>query len=499
MLCVRDRFTGLFAAYPAKDRSTDLRVSSLRRFMGRMVSSQPVSLVSDAADEFESAAKILGWIPAPSLQIPRSSQHEREIRSFQEGVRSSFLEAGFAIRPDFWPVACRYGSMALKLSHSAPADSSFSRRDFGVARLGADDIPVKKLILGQLVFYRSKSEDKFSPNAKPGLFAGWRNEPGFSYRMVTYVLDLAKVKRKSGAWDDPFSVPEAELYVREGNPVFPLKNAAEQSLLKLGSADPSFEVPDPLPLPFSFWSVYVTYSRFLELGPAPGCSACENDRPNHSPECVARFERAFGRPEEGGSAASAPPRDPEALLSFERFNVPDVVPRADEDDFVERAAADIMAGIKPARRIADDDHYEPSFAADYDDPLDDFEEEGADAPAVAAQQIPRHKLPGALVLCEFCCDQDSMLGKVGKYSGIQVVRLCKEQIDLEAPGSIEQLIDQVSATPGCALHGALECKSRSAWSRLNAAKHHDYLQRLEEEREQSSKLRAERIPGLGGG
>ena len=78
-----------------------------------------------------------------------------------------------------------------------------------------------------------------------------------------------------------------------------------------------------------------------------------------------------------------------------------------------------------------------------------------------------------------------MLGKVGKDSGIQVVRPCKEQIDLEAPGSIEQLVDQVSATPGCALHGALEFKSWSAWSRLNAVKHPDYLKGLEEEREQS--------------
>ena len=168
--------------------------------MGRRVSSKPVSLVSDAADEFESAAKILGWIPTPSLpnRFPHNSQHEREIRSFQEGVRSSFLEAVFAIRPELWPVACKYGSMALSLSHASPADSSLSRWDFGVAHFGVDDIPVKKLILGQLAFYRSKSDDKFSPNAKPGLFAGWRIEPGFSYPLVTYVLDLAKVKHKSG-------------------------------------------------------------------------------------------------------------------------------------------------------------------------------------------------------------------------------------------------------------------------------------------------------------
>ena len=59
-----------------------------------------------------------------------------------------------------------------------------------------------------------------------------------------------------------------------------------------------------------------------------------------------------------------------------------------------------------------------------------------------------------------------MLGKVGKDSGIQVqvVRLCKEHIDLEAPGSIEQLIDQVAATPGCVLHTACSSAKPGAWS-----------------------------------
>ena len=100
------------------------------------------------------------------------------------------------------------------------------------------------------------------------------------------------------------------------------------------SADPSFEIPDPLPLPLSSWSgltrkarrVYITYSRFLEIGPTPGCSL------NHSPECVAKFEKAFGKSEGEGSAASAPPPDPETFLSVERFDVPNVVPREDEDD-----------------------------------------------------------------------------------------------------------------------------------------------------------------------
>ena len=60
--------------------------------------------------------------------------------------------------------------------------------------------------------------------------------------------------------------------------------------------------PDPLPLPSSTADVirkkarrvYITYARFLGLGPTPGCSACENDRSNHSAECTACFEAAYG-------------------------------------------------------------------------------------------------------------------------------------------------------------------------------------------------------------
>ena len=61
-----------------------------------------MTLVSDAADEFEAAAEEKGWISSSSLpnRFPHNAQLEREIRTFQEGVRSSFLEAGFSIRPE---------------------------------------------------------------------------------------------------------------------------------------------------------------------------------------------------------------------------------------------------------------------------------------------------------------------------------------------------------------------------------------------------------------
>ena len=155
-------------------------------------------------------------------------------------------------------------------------------------------------MLGQLVFSRSNIGDKFAPNAAPGLFAGWRLEPGCAYKGVGLILDLAKLKNRTGAWIDPLPVPEQEIYAKDDVPGFPLKDASEIALSRLGFDE--VVMPDPLPLPFSTADVirkkvrrvYITYARFLELGPTPGCSACENDRSNHSAECIARFEAAYG-------------------------------------------------------------------------------------------------------------------------------------------------------------------------------------------------------------
>ena len=46
------------------------------------------------------------------------------------------------------------------------------------------------------------------------------------------------------------------------------------------------------------------------------------------------------------------------------------------------------------------------------------------------------------VLFEFACAKDSNLGKVGQENGLRVIRLCKEDINLEDPHSIEQFISQ---------------------------------------------------------
>ena len=132
-----------------------------------------------------------------------------------------------------WPAACKYGAMAINLTSASPQDKTLTRWDFAVAHLSCDDVPPIKCVLRQLVFFRSKIGGKFAPDAAPGLLAGWRLEPGCSYQGVGFVLDLAKIKNRTGAWTDPFPVPEQEIYVRDEVPGFPLKDA-EIALSRLG-------------------------------------------------------------------------------------------------------------------------------------------------------------------------------------------------------------------------------------------------------------------------
>ena len=60
VLCLRDKYTDIFDAFPGTDHSPASIVSSLRKFVGRRVCSKLVILVSDAADEFVAAADEMG-------------------------------------------------------------------------------------------------------------------------------------------------------------------------------------------------------------------------------------------------------------------------------------------------------------------------------------------------------------------------------------------------------------------------------------------------------
>ena len=298
---------------------------------------------------------------------------------------------------------------------------------------------------GQLVCYRSKIGDKFAPNAAPGLFAGWRLEPGCAYKGVGLAVDRAKFKNRSGAWTDPLPVPEQEIYVKDEAPGFQLKDAVEIALSRLGFDE--VVMADPLPLPFSTADVirkkargvYITYARFLALGPTPGCSSCENDRSDHNAERIARFEAAYGGEREAPPTPALrrippTPSMPPPAVEEDRSRRFEVGPHLDFAEEVRDEHALSSAGSRdPRPHVAEGVADIPSMAELFGSDDEDV------APAVAAP-VHRHQLPGALILYEFACDPNSMLARVGADCGVQVVRLCSRDIDLSDDRAIDQLL-----------------------------------------------------------
>ena len=132
-------------------------------------------------------------------------------------------------------------------------------------------------------------------------------------------------------------------------------------------------------------------------------------------ECVARFEKAFGRE----SKAPETPA-PKEFLSYEELMLPRPEPRAGGE------------------HLSD---YEPSEAG--------IEE----SPAVPA--VFRHQKPGALVLFEIVSHSGSRLSSVANDSGVRVVSISCDKVDFDDPSVIDQLDSQVSALPGCCLCGSL--------------------------------------------
>ena len=129
------------------------------------------------------------------------------------------------------------------------------------------------------------------PNMAPGLFLGWRFDPGMRYRNVVRVMDYTDFREKRNV--NAIDVPEPELFIEEGPPVFPVANATHKSLVDgstLESAarralpdyalrevplppDPG-KAPPPTPRDPKSRAVYITVERIIKFGETPGCKAC---------------------------------------------------------------------------------------------------------------------------------------------------------------------------------------------------------------------------------
>ena len=520
VLIVQDRFSKVTQAYPTFSRESSQLAAHLKHFVGLKSSSFTV-VRSDAANEILKAVFDNGWLPEFSVpgRFPHNSILEREIRTFQEIARSVFLQAGFAARPQLWPQAC--GFVATAMSAFIPNEDGQTRWNvaFGSDFLGP------QYLLGQLGFVRTKDQGKFkfSPNAEPAIFVGWRLDFGLRYRGVLYFVLYSSLKEDSASY--PVSqFHESEVYFQD-EVTFPLSIAAEAALKDL--SDPKLielHDIDSIPIPFTGAEikkksrrVYITYARMLKIGATPGCKGCEKDTSSHSHECVARFEEAFGVKDKDGdlvepvseSRGEIPEIDPVACSpdddgfyepgtplpdevddeAMERDLVPECPPASDEEGEETRGVAAIVSIAQEFHGVLKPDQLQESFG-------DRLQCEGVIGCSGAAAQSEadlnpkrnRHASAGGTILYEFCCDKNSTLGVVGEEQGVNVIRLCRESIDLSSKPAIEQLCQQVKGSPGCAIHGALECRPWSQWQRLNRKKNPRLCAALDEDQKQSLEM-----------
>ena len=392
-------------------------------------------------------------------------------------------------------------------------------------------------MLGQLGYVRTKDAGKFkfSPNAEPVVFVGWRLDFGMRYRGVLQFVVYSHLREDASSY--PLSqFHDTEVYMPE-DATFPLASAAEAALKELD--DPrltELHDIDAVPVPFvdseiepKTRRVYVTYARMLKIGATKGCKGCENDTSSHNQACIERFEEAFGRKDADGSFI-----EPEVPVSSD---VPAIEPMHIRDEASDGGFAEESVPECPPSDL--DEPYEaespiktPPHAAfhelDTDDEADDkspvtglgavasiafdaaaslpqedvqsmfqgsFDQGGQTGclgAAAAPEKKPpkhgkgKHNCPGKDVLFECACAKDSNLGKVGHENGLGVIRLCTEDINLEDPHSIEQLIAQVDALKGCSLHGSIECRPWSQWQHLSRAKYPRLAAKIEQEQVESA-------------
>ena len=106
-------------------------------------------------------------------------------------------------------------------------------------------------------------------------------------------------------------------------------------------------------------------------------------------------------------------------------------------------------------------------------------------------KVPRHnsKLEGSSWLMEFCCDEHSMMGKVGEEMDINVLRLHEQFADLRDRNNILQLKQFVRLHPGISIWGSLPCTPWSMWQFMSIKRYgQKYLDKLSVKRKKSLEL-----------
>ena len=476
---IRDVFSGARVAYPMSRRGAQQHARNFRHFMGLKASSiTPVCLIKmDEAGELKVAAEEVGFVPETSLpnRWPHNAVLERDVREEKECCRAIHLQSGLPY--DFHTHSLPYACLSLSFDRTAPGSDKTQWE-----ALTKEAFQGKRGCFGQLVWYRQKgSKRTLDPNMAPGLFLGWRIDPGMRYRNVVRVLDYQEFRNKRNS--NIIDVPEPELYIEDGPPVFPVANATHKSLVDgsvLEGAAARGALPD-IPLrdfPFppedlglpplrdpKARGVYITVERVIKFGETPGCKACRGGAPKHTDACRARFAELVRVEKEEAAAKKAVPEP-----------VSEPVPEPMTEELEGGAAEASGAPVIPAG-VAN-----PPCCATHTQ-LAETSKGGEHTPVfgLTAPSVPRfgtfkvrnrrarraNKASKLTTVFEYACSPNSMLGRVDKELSVPHVRLSKEELDVQNPIVATQLHEQLRSCKQAHLMVSLPCTSGCPWRRVN--------------------------------
>jgi len=141
---------------------------------------------------------VLGWISESGIANDplHNAKLESMIRRIKEGVRSIHLKAG--LLHEMWPRSIEYFTTALSFTTKAPVHPHDTEETkafkegqtcYEVANKG-DPFEGYRIPPGALVYYKPPKHRElpaFDPRTLPGIFCGWRLDPGYKFRGVHYI------------------------------------------------------------------------------------------------------------------------------------------------------------------------------------------------------------------------------------------------------------------------------------------------------------------------
>ena len=550
---IRDAYSGARVAYPLSKRTADAHARNFRHFLGLRGSELTTRtfIKMDEAGELEQAAHAVGMVPETSLpnRWPHNAILERDVREEKECCRTIHLQSGlpYEYHTYSYPYAC------LSMSFDKPSIADPDKTQWeSLTRSKFDGM---RLCFGQLVYYRRKSPTKrtLEPNMSPGLFLGWRIDPGFRYRNILRVLDYQEYRTRGG--NSAVDVPEAEIFVPEGDPVFPVGFSRHQALIRGDNPDdlklPEYALKD-VPFPkeggiaspstpgVKSRSVYITVDRILKWKETPGCKGCTGHSRVHTDECRARFAMLVEKEKEAEKEKKAPPpmseteaedKDDEAhAIIFQGDDLPDPDPipshlSADDRALVEEIfiRGEVPGSSEPSTPA------EPAVSVSGVAILPQVANRCSDlcqkslpvfgCPAVgkptnrdnrrsrkAAKKASRPNAKSTMF--EFACSEESQMGFTHQEYGINHVRLCKDRIDLGDESQCEQLdyqVDEAAKVAPPHMWASIPCTSGSPWQYINRKRGGAaFIRKLAHQVKESKRLfksfskRAERVLNHGG-